>query len=503
MSLRHGMVRGAFSLGSARIVANAIGALSIIVLARLLTPDDFAMVAIASSVLSLVQSCTELSLASALIGRKEVTRAEIDTAWTMSLLRSVLIALLFAAFAWPLARIYDFDGLFPVLLVSGLTGAAAGLQNPLIVQVTREMRFWPVAIAQLLQKGLSLGFAIGLALALHSYWAIIAGNALGAILSSLLTYWLVPYLPRLSLRHWRQIWSFSGWLFFKQLAETINWRGDQLIVGAFVPGAQFGQYAMADNLAVIPSRETVHPIRQALFPGLSNIGNDPARLRQAVIRAQSTAAMIIAPAGILLALLAEPAVQIGLGSKWLPAVPYVRVFAVLYALGCFSIALQPVAMARGQTRVLFLQQIATLAVKLPLLVVGLLAGGLLGAALARLAAEVISMMFELFAIRVVTGIEIAAQCAAHATTVTGLAAMTGGVMLLESVLGDERFGPVARLISEGLAGGAIYLMTVGVVWTLGGRKEGPVSELISLAERLLPSVVRGTALNRQTAGPVA
>lgn len=495
------MVRGALSLGSTRLIANAIGAFSIIVLARLLTPDDFAVVAIASSVLSLVQSCTEMSLASALISRPQVSRSEIDTAWTMSLLRSGLIALIFAGFAWPVAQIYSNEGLFGVLLVSGLTGAAAGLQNPLIVQVTREMRFWPVAITQLLQKGLSLGFAIGLALALHSYWAIIAGNAIGAILSSLLTYWLVPYLPRLSLKHWRQIWSFSGWLFFKQIAETLNWRGDQLIVGAVVPATQFGQYAMADNLAVIPSRESVHPIRQALFPGLSNIGDDPARLRHAVVRAQATAAMIIAPVGVLLALLAEPVVHLALGPQWIASVPFVRIIAVLYTLGCFSIALQPVAMARNRTGVLFVQQVASLALKLPLLVLGLVMGGLLGAALARLLAEAVSTMFELFAIRVVTGIEIGVQCTSHATTAVGLAAMTAGLVLLDSALAGKDIGPLELFALEAVAGCALYVSAVVLAWTLGGRKQGPVTELITLGEKLTGGWQSATASQRPSADP--
>jgi lipopolysaccharide exporter len=483
VSLKLGILRGAFSLGSARLVANVLGALSIIVLARLLTPEDFAIVAIASSVLSLVQSCTELSLASALVQRKEVSRSLIDTAWTMSLLRSLGIVLVFLVLGWPLSRIFGNPDLVPVLLVSGLTGAAAGLLNPLITQVTREMRFWPVACTQLAQKALSLGFAIGLALMLHSYWAIIIGNALGAVLASILSYFLVPYLPRFSLRHFREIWSFSGWLFFKQLCETLNWRGDQLIVGAAVPGAQFGIYAMADNLAVIPARETVHPIRQALFPGLANICVDRERLNKAVLRTQSVAAMVIAPAGVLLALLAEPTVKVVLGNQWLAAIPFVKVIALLYTFGCFSIALQPVAMALGKTKILFVQQAAALTVKVPMLIGGLVFGGLIGAAIGRCLAEFLAMLIELIAIRVLTGITVAAQLAAHLTTIFGLVAMSLGVVLLQSQLVQAQVLPLAQLAVSGTAGVAIFLAAVFALWAATGRRAGPVTELLQLFGR--------------------
>ena len=496
MSLRFGMVRGAISLGSARVVGNLLGTISIIVLARLLTPEDFGIVAIASSILSIVQCCTELSLSSALIQKEVVKRSHIDTAWTMSLLRSLALVLIFLLLAWPLAEIYDVTGLVPVLLVSGVTGAVVGLQNPMITLVTKEMRFWPVAVTQLVQKGLSLGFAIALALMLHSYWAIIAGNALGAILATLLTYVLVPYRPRLSVRHAREIWSFSGWLFFNQLCATLNWRGDQLIIGAVVPNAQLGVYAMADNLAVIPSRETIHPIRQALFPGLANLNGDSERLRNASLLAQATLAMVIAPLGIILALVAEPAVKIALGEQWLSAIPFVQISALLYTFGCFSIALQPVAMAKGRTKILFLQQAAVLVFKFPMLIAGLIFGGLLGAALARCLAEFISVILELVAIKVLTGTKVVAQLLAHATTIIGLIAMSAGVYFLHQQLLRIHSGSLLQFGIEVTAGSAIYVAAVVTVWIASGRREGPVSELLHVAGRVAASI-RGAALPRR------
>lgn len=499
MSIKLGTVRGVFSLTGARLAANLLGAVALVILARLLTPEDFGIVAIAGSILGLVQSCTELSLSNALIQKDKVDRSHVDTAWTMALFRSIALCLLFAAIAWPLSALYSVPGLAPVLLISGLTGAVIGLQNPLITLVTKEMRFWPMATVQLCHKLLSYGVAIVLALALHSYWAIIAGNALGALIASLLTYFLVPYRPRFSLVHVREIWSFSGWMFFKQLCETLNWRVDQLILGALVPKAQLGVYAMADNLAVIPSRETIQPIRHALFPGLANLNGDPVRLKNACLRAQATLAMVTAPLGIGLALVAEPAVRVALGERWMEAVPFVQISALLYTISIFSTGAQPLAMAMGRTRILFLQQAAVLILKIPLIIIGFLFGGLLGAALGRCLSEFVSMALELLASKILTGVSVATQAFSHLTTVFGLIAMAVGVYCVHANFGWAQSGKIVQLGVEIAAGGTIYIISVMAIWLAAGKPEGPVSEILQVAGRFGSSLrqmlaVRSSAL---------
>jgi O-antigen/teichoic acid export membrane protein len=500
MNLKLGMVRGVFSLAGARMAANLLGAVAIVILARLLTPEDFGIVAIATSVLSLVQSCTELSLSNALIQKDKVEKSHIDTVWTMALFRSLALCLLFAGLAWPLSVLYSVPELVPVLLISGLTGAVMGLQNPQITLVTKRMRFGPMALVQLGHKLLSYGMAIVLALILHSYWAIVAGNALGAVFAALLTYVMIPYRPRFSLAHAREIWSFSGWMFFKQLCETLNWRIDQLILGALVPKAQLGVYAMADSLAVIPSRETIQPIRHALFPGLANLSGDPVRLKNACLRAQSTLAMLTAPLGIGLALVADPAVSVALGERWIEAIPFVQISAVFYTISIFSTGLQPVAMAMGRTRILFIQQAIVLALKVPLIVAGFFLGGLLGAALGRCLCEFISMVLELVASRILTGVSVTTQMASHLITLFGLAAMAGGVYLVHMLLGQAQSSHAVQLGVEIVAGGLIYAVAIAAIWFAARRPAGPVSEILQVAGRLGSSLGQALAARRTSGG---
>jgi O-antigen/teichoic acid export membrane protein len=154
----------------------------------------------------------------------------------------------------------------------------SGFFNPHMNLATKDMRFGPLTIFQICQKAAGLVVAIILAFVFRSYWAIIIGNLVGAASASLLSYLLIPYRPRFTLQYWREFLDFSGWMFFSQLCETINWRFDQLAIGLMLPTGQVGTYAMADSLAVIPSRETIQPLREALFPGLAAMNGDRDRV---------------------------------------------------------------------------------------------------------------------------------------------------------------------------------------------------------------------------------
>lgn len=485
MNLRQGVMRGAFSLGGARIASNILNAASILILARLLTPEDFGIVAIAMAILTVVQSATELSLNNALIQKEKVDRSHIDTAWTMALIRAVIIIAFFAIAAWPLSAIYSRPDMVPVFIVSGVTGALIGFQNPHIWLATKSMRFMPLALVQFAYKGFGVFVAIGLALTLKSFWAIIAGNAIGALGAGLLSYIIIPYRPRLTLEHWREIWAFSGWMFFNQLFETLNWRIDQLIIGLVVPKESLGIYSMADNLAVIPTRETIQPIRHALFPGLANLSKDLERLTRSHLLAQSSIAMLIAPLGVGLALVAEPAVAIALGDQWHTAVPFVEICAIYYALGTFSMGLQPVAMAMGRTKLLFIRQLVAVGIKVPLIVGGLITGGLIGAAIGRLISELLTVLMEFLFLRHLLDLPVARQLSRHALTIFALAMMASGVIFVDWLTLGLALSTIPDLAIKIMVGGTSYVAALLFGWLVAGKGEGPVTEVLGSIQRII------------------
>lgn len=480
MSMKLSVVRGALSLGTARIGINLINAVSILVLARLLTPSDFGIVAIATSVLSVIMSLTEMSLEHALIQRQHLTREHVDTAWTMALIRSVAIVIFFALLSWPLAVAFSDNRLIPVFIVASIGGVFAGFYNPRIWLATKEMRFGPLLTVQLSQKAAGLTLSVVLAILFQNYWAIIIGNAVGAAFASGLSYRLEPYRPRLSLAYAKEIWGFSSWMFFGQFFETLNWRFDQLFLGLVLPKSMLGIYSVSDTLAAMPSRETAAPLRQALFPGMSVINGDPARLRRSYLRAQSAIGLLTLPAGVGLALVAEPAVRVALGDSWMAAVPFVQLFALSYACSALNVGMQPMAMALGHTKILFWRRLLGLALRIPFFLVGFLAGGLIGAAFGRLVGSVVGCFIDFQCARRLAGIGIFTQLRSHLPSLYAAFIMSALVLFTDSFFALDRLPPLARLILLSVTGGLYYYASVVSLWLASGRQECAYSEILGI-----------------------
>lgn len=489
MSLRLGIIRGSLSLAGARIAVSLGNAVGILILARILTPSDFGIVAISTALISVVMAITEASLQPALIQSRNPTSEHVDTVWSMSLIRAGLIFAIFLVSAWPLARLYGDERLVWVLIVSGVTGAFMEFYNPRITLATRSFEFRPLVSFQIYQKFGGLVIAIALALWFRSFWAIVVGNAVGTLVTSLASYLIVPYRPRWSLSRAGEIWGFSRWMFFNQLCETLNWRFDQLIIGLTVTRAQLGFYSVADSLAVIPSRELSAPICSAVFPGLANIAEKPEKLSNSFRRAQSAIAMLTVPAAVGLALVAEPAVTLLLGEKWLASTIFVQILSITYAFDMFIIVVRPLGMAMGETRLLFFRQLMGLGIRVPLIVLGLVFGGLIGAALGRAIGSAINCFISFFIADRLVGVSVGRQLRDHLATFTGTVMMAALLLFLQSEW--QALLSTSPIIALGVlvpAGAATYCLVLYFLWQLGGRREGPITEIHSAALSLLPLI---------------
>lgn len=472
---------GAMALGLTRVVTNIGNLVALVVLARLLTPKDFGLVAICTTALGIVVALTEASVGSALIQRTETTRAHLDSAWTMALLRAAAITAGFAIAAQPLAALYGDARLVPLFIVSGATGALTSITNPKIALQTKKLSFRPLIAMQVCQKLSGLVISIGLALWLGNYWAIIAGTAIGTALSVFLSYALVPYRPRFTLARSSELLGFSSWLYLGQLANVLNWRFDQLLIGLFLPPAQLGAYAMADNISAIPSRETTTPIVQVLFPSFARLQDQADRLRAAYLTAQTAIGVVALPTGLGLALLAEPIVQMALGAKWMLAVPLIQGIACSYAVQTLVTGARPLAMALGQTRSLFLRDIVGLLLRVPFVVGGLAGWGLTGLVWGRVLSSTLGVFIAFAMVRALLNVPIVEQVWAHRRTALAVVAMAAAVLLSDRMLIEHGAGPLLRIGLLVPTGGLVYICVLGTLWLASGRRPGAESELIGLA----------------------
>ncbi len=489
------LTKGAIWLAATRAIVNLGAFANTLVLARLLVPADFGLVALATTVTAIIASVTELSLASALIQHKDPDEEHFHSAWTLNFARSCLIGLIMAALAVPVARIYSDHRLISVMLAISITTILSGLQNPKLVIFSRDLVFWQEFALGTAQKISGLVVGVVLALIYRSYWALIGGIVAAQLTTLVMSYLLKPYRPRLQLTRVRELLSFSIWLSLAQVANTLNYKFDQLIIGYFLGSTPLGFYTVGDGLAVLPTREATTPLAQTLFPGFVMLADDRQRLRQAYQRAQAMLCAVALPVGFIFSLIAHPLIQLTMGTKWLPTVVIIQFLSAIFALQTLSSSLQPLAMALGETRRLFGRDVLILLVRLPLIIVGLWSDGLTGIVYARCVSGLISTVINMQMVKQILGLSLLAQLMAN---IRGLLSVTLMIVLTSYASklvprGSLPLDLVAQITLVATAGAFIYSASMMGLWFAQGRPAGPESEALRIASSLLRLRVRPLA----------
>lgn len=491
MSNRSLVMKGASWIALARLFVILIGLASTLILARLLKPEDFGLVAIASAVAAVIGSITELSLAQALVQHDDPQDYHYDTAWTLNNVRAIFLGLLIGISAPFIAAAYGDPRLLPILLFIALITFIDGLQSPRLIVFQRNLVFWQEFALSVSEK--ITGFVVGVTIAVvfQNYWALILGAAAARMFRIIASYYLAPYRPRIGFRGHKELLSFSIWLTFSKTIQMINWRADPLILGAAIQPATLGQYSMSDNLAGMPIREGLGPIRQTLFPAFSRIKNDMARLRSAYLRAQGILCLLALPIGVGFAAVAQPAVSLLLGEAWLPAVPMIQALALIMAFEACE-GYQPLAMALGQTRRIFGRELRAVSIRLPLLVLGMMAGWqvggefaiAMGAIAGRGAAALINVTWNMTLIQKMAGISFVRQLAVISRPMAASAAMFVFLtyVLAPRLIQDADLPSVLALVLMILGGIAAYIAAIFLAWIAAGMPESAEREIIALLQ---------------------
>ncbi|MEP6657670.1 MAG: oligosaccharide flippase family protein [Betaproteobacteria bacterium] len=425
------MVSGAGWMILYKVLERGIALASVMVLARLLVPSDFGVMALAMSVLALLEILGSFGFDTALIQRQDAARAHFDAVWTFNVALGLAMALAMAALAWPLAALYGDPRLVGVMLVLAGARAIQGFENVGIVRFRKDLQFdreFRFLLARRLAT--SVLVTIPLAFVFRSYWALLAGNFGGTCIAVLLSYAMHPYRPRVATAGIRELLQFSKWLFMTAVVEALHQRMADLIVGRFAGTAALGSLAMAREIARIP-REMVAPVHRAVFPGYVSLAGDIALLRHSYLRVTSVLMLLALPAAAGLCLLAGRVVPLLLGTQWLAAVPLVQLLALNGVLLVLLSTAHNVILAVGNARSASLVLAFDLLLALPLMLWLVPAWGAPGAAVALLAGSVCSLPLYLKTLRRTIGLRSRELAAMLVRPACATAIMAGFVAWLQ------------------------------------------------------------------------
>lgn len=491
------IARGAAWMVGLHFADRCIGFISTIVLARLLVPADFGLVALAMAMMAAVAIFGEFGLELALIQNQKAEPRHYDTAWTLGLLRGLLASLLIILLAVPLARFFEEMRLEQVVMVLAIAPLLESLNNIGTVAFRKELTLRKEFVFRIVPRIAGVIITITLALMWQNYWALVVGTLCGKAWRVALSYVMHSYRPRLSLVAWREIMHFSKWILVTGIASFANRKVGTFFIAKFLDAASVGIYSIASQISSLAAAELIAPIKQVLFPGYAQIAHDRSALRRAFIDAYSILVLVALPTAIGIGLTAEYYVPLLLGRRWADAVPVIEILVISGGLQSLSSHVRPVYLAMNRPRLGAFAEAGRAVLFLPLLYFGLVQHGLVGAAVAHAIAQVAVLFGSLYYMHHLLALSVADLLRASWRALTACAFMTAAVITLKAFPPVEGTGvtvDIAMLPLSVIVGVMVYVGTDLLLWWLSHRPAAsPESYLISYA---------GNALRRRRIPPL-
>ena len=304
-----------------------------IVLARILEPELYGTIALVTVITSILQVFVDSGMANALIQKKDTDDLDYSSVFYFNVAFCLVlyIGLFFAA---PLiSRIYGSPDLVPVIRVLGLTIVVSGVKNVQQAYVAKTMQFRRFFFSTL--GGTLFSAVVGITMAYRGFgiWALVAQQLLNVTVNTAILWLTVGWKPKLmfSLRRLGGLVSYGWKLLASALLDTVYLKLYQVVVGLKYTSSDLAYYNKADQLPLLVVENINSSIDSVLLPVLSAEQDSKEAVRDMTRRAIKTSTYIMMPMMAGLAVCAEPLVRLLLTDKWLPCVPYMQVFCIVYA----------------------------------------------------------------------------------------------------------------------------------------------------------------------------
>jgi lipopolysaccharide exporter len=479
------MAKGAAWMVLAKLAERSIGIVSTLLLARLLVPQDFGIVAMAMSFVALLELLSAFGFETAIIQKQTMARPALDTAWTYGVIAGFAIAIVMVAVAYPIAGFYREPRLADVIMALALGSAVQGLQNIGVVAFRIEMRFDKEFQFLLAKKLLSFAVTVPLAFALRSYWALIIGQVVGRAAGTVLSFWMHPYRPRFSLAASKELFSFSKWLFVLNCIGYLKERSADWIIGRIGGPAALGTFNISYELASLPSTELAAPINRAVFPAYAKLASgDRAVLQREYLSVIGLLLLITVPAVLGLAATAPLLVPVVLGANWLDAVPVLTLLSFFGMTALLQSNASAAFLALGRPDLPTKLFGAQVVLQIALLIALTRPYGVVGAAWAYVITAAIMIPLSIVFVLRVLDLRVAAFAAVIWRPVFAALAMYFAVREIARRIHDpgSTIGQVDELLICVAAGVVLYVGILGAAWLASGRPAGAESAAIKRAQ---------------------
>jgi len=455
-----------------RVVLRCLGFVSTLILVRLLSPEDFGIVALASAVYVILDMLTATGFGLALLRMQEPTRAHYDTIFTLGLVRAAILVLALVGFSGVQAELMGDPRIQQVIWVIALALLIGCFESPRLIDFQRNLRFDRLLHYAVLNKVLGLVISLPLAFWLQNYWALVLAGPLSRLVTVPYSYRLAPYQPRLSLAAWRELINFSKWLLLHNLCCLIDGQLMNWIIGRTRGIAAVGLYQVGYQIAALPVTEIAVPIRSPFFAGFARIYHDLAELRRQFLNGLELQWLVLLPLSVGVALTAREVTLIFLGERWVELVPLIPLIALYALCDSFGVNTHNIFLVLNRQAKMVITYFGIILVRTAAVTYGAYEYGIIGAVWALLITAVVNV--TLWQLQAGTMLRLAVWDVARVLWRGGLAAllMCGVVWLVPDTIGARlglHFWPVIlALVAKAGLGACTYVGTVLLLWLAAG-----------------------------------
>lgn len=363
-SLSKKVVRGGVWVFALRFTNRALRFMRTVILARLLVPEDFGLLGIAMLSITTLETFSETGFSAALIQKDKEIKSYLDTAWTVSIIRGVILFILLFLFAPLIAEFFNSPQVTPVIRVVSISTLLMGFKNVGMIYFHRDLDFKKLFYYEFSAILVSLFVSIGLAIVFRNIWALVVGGLAANAVRLAMSYFIHPYRPKIGIdrNQLQDMFDFGKWIFVSTIVFFLCNQGDKIFVGKLFELAALGFYQMALSFSSLATTEITQIISRVTFPVYSKLQNDLPRLREAFLRVLKVSAFFAFPISGGILLLSSEFTHLFLGEKWLAIIPILKILVIASAFSSIAGTFSPILRGLGKPRIDTYWQIARLMV---------------------------------------------------------------------------------------------------------------------------------------------
>lgn len=373
-SLKQQTISGMLWSAVQRFGSMVISFVTNIVLARLLSPDDYGCIGMLAIFITVSNTFVDGGFGSALIQKKEPTHKDYSTVFWWNLFLSIVLYIILYSLAPAIARFYHIPLLTSVLRVQGIILVFHAFSIIQSNQLRKQLNFKLLAQTNIMSHIIAAVVAVALACKGWGIWALVFQQLIASFFIVVILWYNNNWRPDLfiSISSLKQLFGFGSFILCSNLVNTFCSNVQGLLIGRFFAPAIMGYYTQAQKLEMITSHTFTNIIEQVSYPVLARFQTDNYAMKSVLYKLVSSLVYISFPLMSVLILEAETLITFLYGEKWLPSVPFLQIFCVAGMSVTFHGVHYYAVASKGKSRDLFIGTIVKRILALIAIVVGML-----------------------------------------------------------------------------------------------------------------------------------